>query len=141
MKKIFTLLSAITCLIFIGFSQANAQKQMGPQFTAPKMDVDFGEVEQNGDGVREFKFSNTGSEPLLITHAQGSCGCTVPEWPKEPIMPGKSNVIKIKYDTSRIGQINKTVTVTTNEVEGKDGDGNPIYKNHVIQVKGNVKQP
>lgn len=139
MKKIFTLLSAITCLIFIGFSQANAQKQMGPQFTAPKMDVDFGEVEQNGDGVREFKFSNTGSEPLLITHAQGSCGCTVPEWPKEPIRPGQTGVVKIKYDTSRSGPISKSVTITTNEIESKDANGNPVYKNHNVLIKGNVK--
>lgn len=141
MKKKLTLFSAVICFMLLGISQLTAQKKMGPEFSASKMEVDFGEVMQNGDGVREFKFTNSGTEPLLITNAQGSCGCTIPEWPKDPIMPGKSNVIKIKYDTSRIGQINKTVTVTTNEVEGKDGNGNPIYKNHVIQVKGNIKQP
>ncbi|MBE2245959.1 MAG: DUF1573 domain-containing protein [Candidatus Competibacteraceae bacterium] len=141
MKKKLTLFSAVICFMLLGISQLTAQKKMGPEFSTSKMEVDFGEVMQNGDGVREFKFTNSGTEPLLITNAQGSCGCTIPEWPKDPIMPGKSNVIKIKYDTSRIGQINKTVTVTTNEVEGKDGNGNPIYKNHVIQVKGNIKQP
>jgi hypothetical protein len=76
----------------------------------------------------------------LITNAKGSCGCTVPEWPKEPIRPGQTGVIKIKYDTSRSGPISKTVTVTTNEVEGKDASGNPTYKNHTVAVKGNVKQ-
>ena len=62
-------------------------------------------------------------------YAQGSCGCTIPSWPKEPIMPGETSEIEIHYATDRIGVIMKTVTVTTNE-EGVS---------HVIQVKGNVK--
>ncbi len=141
MKKLVTTLSIVVLFIAVNAVSVHAQKSMGPEFSASKMEVDFGEVIQNGDGVREFKFTNTGSEPLLITNATGSCGCTVPTWPKEPIMPGKTGVISIKYDTSRLGAINKTVTITTNEVESKDANGNPIYKNHVIQVKGNVKQP
>jgi hypothetical protein len=140
MKKLFYSVQLIIAFIAVSSTNVSAQKAMGPEMTATKLEVDFGEIMQNADGTREFKFTNTGSEPLLITNAAGSCGCTVPEWPKEPTMPGKSNVIKIKYDTSRLGQINKTVTVTTNEVEGKDSNGNPIYKNHVISVKGNIKQ-
>jgi hypothetical protein len=140
MKKLFYSVQLIIAFVAIGSVNVSAQKAMGPEMTATKLEVDFGEIMQNADGTREFKFTNTGSEPLLITNAAGSCGCTVPEWPKEPTMPGKSNVIKIKYDTSRLGQINKTVTVTTNELEGKDSNGNPIYKNHVISVKGNIKQ-
>lgn len=141
MKKLVSTLSIVALFIAFNAASVHAQKTMGPEFSAPKMEVDFGEILQNGDGTREFKFTNTGSEPLLITNATGSCGCTVPTWPKEPIMPGQTGTIYIKYDTSRLGAINKTVTVTTNEVESKDANGNPIYKNHIIQVKGFVKQP
>lgn len=76
--------------------------------------VDYGTIEQGADGVREFKFTNTGKEPLIISNARGSCGCTVPTWPKEPIKPGESSVIKVKYDTKRLGAINKSVTITSN---------------------------
>jgi hypothetical protein len=140
MKKVFNQLM-ITCFLVVGAGLTmNAQKAMGPEFSSENLVTDFGEVDATKDpGFRVFKFKNTGSEPLMITNAQGSCGCTVPEWPKEPIRPGATGEIKIKYDIQRKGAINKTVTVTTNEVESKDGNGNPIYKNHVIQVKGNVQ--
>jgi len=76
--------------------------------------MDYGEVEYNGDGLREFKFTNTGKEPLIITRAKGSCGCTVPIWPKEPIMPGAQGVIKVKYATNKSGRFTKTVTISSN---------------------------
>ena len=76
--------------------------------------IDYGKIEYNGDGLRIFKFKNTGKEPLIITSAKGSCGCTVPTWPKEPIMPGKSGVIKVKYSTNRVGRFTKTVTISSN---------------------------
>ena len=75
---------------------------------------DYGTVKYDGNGEGAFEFKNTGKAPLIISNAQGSCGCTVPEWPKEPIAPGKSAVIKVKYDTKRPGPINKTITVTSN---------------------------
>ncbi|HHZ63961.1 MAG TPA: DUF1573 domain-containing protein, partial [Flavobacteriales bacterium] len=62
--------------------------------------MDYGTVDYNGDGVREFIFTNTGKEPLIISRAKGSCGCTVPTWPKEPIMPGAKGKIKVKYATN-----------------------------------------
>lgn len=140
MKKVFIALNIVSLFVVAGVFRSLAQKASGPVFSAEKMEVNFGEVEYKGDGTREFVFKNTGNEPLLITNAKGSCGCTVPEWPKEPIRPGQTGVIKIKYDTSRSGPISKTVTITTNEVEGKDANGNPTYKNHTVAVKGNVKQ-
>lgn len=136
MKKIILGLSAVCLFMVANTTNVNAQ---GPSLSATSMTVDFGEVAYGGDGTREFTFTNTGSEPLLITNAKGSCGCTVPEWPKEPIRVGGTGVIKIKYDTKRSGAISKTVTVTTNEVESKDANGNPIYKNHIVTIKGNVK--
>ncbi|MBW7935824.1 MAG: DUF1573 domain-containing protein [Flavobacteriales bacterium] len=140
MKKVLVTLNVIT-LIMVGgvFSNTMAQKATGPAFSADKMEVSFGEVEYKGDGTREYVFKNIGTEPLLITNAKGSCGCTVPEWPKEPIRPGQTGVVKIKYDTSRSGPISKSVTITTNEIESKDANGNPVYKNHNVLIKGNVK--
>jgi hypothetical protein len=83
---------------------------------------------QGDNGECEFKFKNTGKEPLILSNVYSSCGCTVPSWPKEPIMPGKSEVIKVKYNTSRLGTINKKVTVISNAVN------NPIE----LFIKGNV---
>jgi hypothetical protein len=90
--------------------------------------VDYGSIDQGSDPLRAVKFTNTGDEPLIIKHAKGSCGCTVPSYKKEPIMPGETSELEIRYDTKRPGAIRKTVKVTTNE------GGDP----HVIQVRGNV---
>jgi len=76
--------------------------------------MDYGTVDYNGDGVREFVFTNTGKEPLIISRAKGSCGCTVPTWPKEPIMPGAKGKIKVKYATNRPGKFTKTITISSN---------------------------
>ena len=91
--------------------------------------VDYGTINQNADGKREFVFVNNGSKPLIITNATGSCGCTVPSFPKEPIMPGQKAVIGVKYDTSRVGAISKTVTITSN------AEGTP---SKVLNIKGTV---
>lgn len=93
--------------------------------------VDYGTIEQGADGVREFVFTNTGKTPLIISNAVGSCGCTVPTWPKEPIKPGQKSTIKVKYDTKRIGAINKSVTITSNATE----------PTKIIRIKGTVVAP
>lgn len=134
MKKLILGLS-VAALFMVVNTNANAQ---GPVLSADNLTVDYGQVAYSGDGTRDFVFKNTGTEPLLITNAKGSCGCTVPDWPKEPIRPGGTGIIKIKYDTKRAGAISKTVTVTTNEVESKDANGNPVYKNHIVAIKGTV---
>ncbi len=75
---------------------------------------DYGTIKQGAEGGCEFKFKNTGKEPLIISNARGSCGCTVPTWPKEPIMKGQTGIIKVHYDTKRIGAFTKTVTLNSN---------------------------
>lgn len=97
------------------------------KMTFESMIVDYGKIEQESDPLRIVNFTNTGTEPLVIKNARGSCGCTVPVWPKDPIQPGQSSTIEIRYDTKRLGKINKSVTITTNE--GTD---------HVIQVVGEI---
>ncbi len=75
---------------------------------------DYGTVEYAGDGSYSFKFTNTGNDALVISSCQGSCGCTVPKWPKEPILKGQSAFINVNYDTKRPGPFTKTVTVMSN---------------------------
>ena len=139
MKK-FILLS----FLFAGFSMvAVAQTQEpaevievvedkeGPIMSLESNTVDYGTIKQHGEPLRKVKFTNTGTEPLVIKNARGSCGCTVPTWPKEPIMPGAEGEIEIRYATNRLGKINKTVKITTNE------GGDP----HVIKVVGKILKP
>ena len=85
-----------------------------PEISFDKTVHDYGTIQQGADGTCDFKFTNTGKEPLILSKPQSSCGCTVPTWPQEPILPGKSDVIKVTYNTHNIGGINKTVTVTSN---------------------------
>lgn len=86
-----------------------------PEFNFPEKFHDFGEI-NDGDQVEHvFAFTNTGEAPLLIESAKGSCGCTVPQWPKEPIPVGGSGEIVVRFDSkNKPGVQNKTVTITAN---------------------------
>jgi len=99
-----------------------------PEIAFEKTVHDYGTIVQGADGTCEFKFTNTGKEPLILSRPQSSCGCTVPTWPQEPILPGKSDVIKVTYNTNNVGGINKTITVTSNAKTEKV----------VLQIKGTV---
>jgi len=115
---------------------AQAAEQEVLSVARPIMDletteIDYGVIQQHADPYREFKFTNTGNAPLIISNAKGSCGCTVPEWSKEPIGPGESSIIKVRYATNRLGKFTKTVTLTTNEDENT----------HVLKIKGEVLKP
>jgi len=79
--------------------------------------IDYGEITKGSDGVRKFEFTNTGTAPLIISRVYSSCGCTIPKKPEEPIAPGESGVIEVKYDTKRVGPIRKTITVYSNAEE------------------------
>ncbi len=127
MKNVLSILAFVVCGVFF----AQAQNATGAVMTFDVMTVDYGTIEKGGDPIRRFKFTNTGAEPLIVKAAKGSCGCTVPTYPKEPIMPGESNVIEVRYDTQRVGAFTKTVTLTTNETSDT----------HTLTIKGEVKAP
>jgi hypothetical protein len=97
--------------------------------------LDYGTIDWDANGIREFKFTNTGKSPLTITSVQGECGCTAttidgkPGWPQEPILPGKSGVIKVKYDTKREGRFEKNVTITSNA----------RYASKKVRIKGEIR--
>ena len=76
--------------------------------------IDYGVIEKGSDGLRIFKFKNTGNAPLIVSAVKSSCGCTVPKKPTAPILPGKIGEIEVKYDTNRVNPIRKTITVTSN---------------------------
>lgn len=101
------------------------------EFKAKDNTIDYGTVSKKSDtGVRSFEFTNTGDAPLIITNVLSTCGCTVPTKPNEPIMPGKSGKIDVKYNMT-VGPIRKTITVETNAINYDDG-------RIALKIKGEV---
>lgn len=92
---------------------------------------DFGTLQKGAECVYEFRFKNTGKEPLIISDAQKTCGCTVPSFPKEPIPAGSNGVIKVQYDSNRPGMFTKTVTVISNAKNSPK----------IITIKGKIDVP
>lgn len=113
-----------------GLNLASAQTT-GPVMTFNMTTIDYGFLEKGADSIRKFKFTNTGNEPLIVKSGKPSCQCVQVTYPQEPIMPGESASIEVKYDTQRIGNFNKQVTVTTNETPDT----------HTLTLKGEVKPP
>lgn len=101
----------------------------GPGMVFESETIDYGTIDQDANGQREFVLTNNGNKPLIIMNAQGSCGCTVPTFPKEPIAPGARAVIGVKYDTHRTGAFTKNVTITSNASEAPK----------VLTIKGDVR--
>ncbi|HEY9115088.1 MAG TPA: DUF1573 domain-containing protein [Bacteroidales bacterium] len=142
MKK-FILLATFALSIFIVSAQnETAKAENGPQITFKTTLHEYGEIFQDGDGTYLFEFTNTGNEPLILSKPISSCGCTVPSWPKEPILPGETNSIKVTYNTHKVGAFNKTVTVKSNAkkessvmlrikgtVVAKPGEAMPVMDN------------
>ena len=91
--------------------------------------IDYGTIEKGADGVRVFKFSNTGDSPLIITNVKASCGCTIPKKPAKPILPGDKGEIEVKYDTRRVMSFKKTIAVGSNAL-------NPSV---LLTIKGKVE--
>jgi len=139
MKKLIAFALFLSLGLTVSFAQADqAVKEVvkeavapaGPAMEFESTEVDYGTIEQHSDPYRYFKFTNNGSEPLVIKHAKGSCGCTVPTYPKEPILPGETAEIKVRYATDRVGPFTKTITLTTNEAS----------QTKVLRIKGKVNK-
>ena len=138
MKYMILILTSV--LVFSGASFAQgitAPKPSGAVMDFETLEVDYGSITQDSEPLRVFKFTNTGTAPLVIASATGSCGCTVPNYPKEPIMPGATSEIEVRYDTHRIGAFTKTVTLNTNA-----GNNSPdqTVGTFVLRIKGKVDQ-
>ena len=103
-----------------------------PEFKFEEDEFNFGTIKQGENATHIFSFTNVGKEPLIITSASGSCGCTVPEWPKEPIKKGEKGTVKVTFNSAgKVGMQDKTVTIQSN------AKTNP----KIIHIKGNVEAP
>ena len=137
MKKLLLSLVLITGFIAVNAQDVKttdvtqAEKSVNATIDFESKVVDYGKIEHNADGVRKFVFKNNGTNPLIIKNAKGSCGCTVPTWSREPIAPGATSEIGVKYATNRVGKFTKTITLTTN------ADKRPV----ILTIKGEVNPP
>jgi len=146
MKKIIFLsfLIVLSLAVFAQVEEKPAKKAKGKkkevvveEDTTPKLPeikftylvYDYGSIYKNGDGVSYFEFTNTGRADLQLTNVSSSCGCTIPSWPKDPIPPGQSATIKVSYNTSRVGAINKSVYVDSN-----------VGERVTLSIRGNVSE-
>jgi len=130
MKKIILYITFILTFVFTGKTQ-EVIIESGPLIEFEKKVHDYGKVEYDGNPECTFLFKNTGTEPLIISKAKGSCGCTIPEWPKNPIPPGSLGEIRVKYDTKRLGPINKVITISSNALNTEEGIC-------ILRIKGDV---
>ncbi len=105
----------IVLVLFIGLLGFNLAAQEKVAKIAFKTEtIDYGVIQKGSDGVRTFEFTNTGDAPLIISKVSSSCGCTIPNWSKDPVLPGKTGEIQVKYDTNRVNPIRKAITVISN---------------------------
>ncbi len=103
----------------------------GAQIDFKNTEHNFGKIPYQGNAEYNFTFENTGTEPLVLQNVKSTCGCTVPEWPKEPVAPGESASIKVRYNTRISGSFAKGITVYSNA------------ENATVQlrIKGEVENP
>ncbi len=119
-------------LSLVGFITVNAQEfSFNEDLVTETGDVviDYGTIEKAADGQRTFVFTNSGDKPLIISRVQTSCGCTTPEYSKEPILPNEEGKIVVKYDTKRVGSFQKSITIYSNV---------PNTERKVLKIKGTV---
>lgn len=134
MKKFFLL----SLFVSMAFTMINAQDVKiqdqplnGPKISFSELEHNYGTLKKGDDGNCEFTFTNEGNEPLILSNVKASCGCTTPSWTKEPIMPGKTGTIKVRYNTNNVGGFTKTITVTSNAIDSP---------RVTLKIKGKVEQ-
>jgi hypothetical protein len=125
MKRIISL---FTVLAFAGAAIAQTETS-NAEITFEKMEHDFGKIPQGTPVTYEFKFTNTGSEPLIVSDVQKVCGCTVTGWTKNPVLPGQTGYVSAQYNAARAGAFQKPVTVISN---AKTASVKLIFKGEVV---------
>lgn len=118
-------------LLVTFFAHAQNNNPNAPVFKFNEETHDFGTIKEGPEAVFDFIFTNTGKEPLIIQDCKASCGCTTPEWPKAPVLPGQKGKITVKYDTKgRAGTFNKSIFIASN-AKSKE-------KRYELVITGNV---
>jgi hypothetical protein len=130
MKRFFTILSIAILVSFVSCSQSNEGKnnRKAAEITFAEAEHNFGNVEQNSEATYAFIFKNTGKGDLLINNVQTSCGCTIPEWTRDPVEKKRSGIVKVHYNTKIVGSFHKTITVYSNAINS------PV----TLKIKGTV---
>ena len=121
----------MTKILIMAFLLAFASAAQAQKISFEAVEVNYGDIVKGSDGQREFKFKNTGTAPLVIESAVPSCGCTVPDYPREPIMPGESRTIRVKYNTQNVGAFNKNITIKSNSIDNSQT---------TLTIRGNVQE-
>ncbi len=130
MKQLFVTLALVAASVMSVQAQA---KKGGAEFKFKEETHDFGTLKEGPVATHIFEFTNVGNEPLIIQNASASCGCTTPDWPKEPILPGKKGKITVNYNTQgRVAPFTKEVYIVSN---AKLPEGKERYELH---IKGTV---
>lgn len=111
-NKLIIFCSAL--LVFIGLSTYNAQAQSKSEFKFETETHDFGKISQGTPVTYEFKFENTGTEPLIINKVESTCGCTVPEYTKTPVKPGEKGTVNVTFNAAQAAPFSKMVTIRSN---------------------------
>jgi len=132
-NKVKPLISAVILCCTLLFSCTNFAQESNLQsdkgvFHFEEEVIDYGNIAQNDNGLRTFKFTNRGRAPIVISKVKTTCGCTVPTYPKQAILPGETATIDIKYATNRVGKFSKSITVISNADNGQKK----------LRIKGNV---
>lgn len=133
MKKVVSFLALSFCWLLFSCSQSNTKADAIQDVAAIEFETtqhDFGTIQQGGNGTFEFIFKNTGKGPLILKNVRSSCGCTVPQWPKEPINKGEKGVIKVSYNTRITGNFSKSISVYSNAGSA------PV----VLKIRGKVEE-
>lgn len=110
------LMLLITCSVSKIYGQDAAKPSSGIAWT--ETTLDFGKIEQGKPVTAEFEFKNPSMVPLIISSVRPTCGCTIADYPKEPVQPGKSGKIAVTYNAASSGFFQKSIVVTTNATEG-----------------------
>ena len=115
--KTFTVFIFGLFMVYCAIAQENSVEQTtsGPVMTFEEEDYDFGDIFQGDKVEHTFAFENTGTEPLIITNVQVTCGCTATKWPRDPIAPGQKSEITILFNSAgKMGRQNKVITIVSN---------------------------
>ncbi len=142
MKKLLLMASAMLMITGMVSAQQNAAVAVASNNTAVSKDLkkvavfsweqqvyDFAEIPQGKPVTTTFNYTNNGEMPLIISNVQTSCGCTVADYTKDPVLPGKSGYVKVTYNAANSGVFNKAVTITANTETGSQ----------VLFIKGKVQ--
>jgi hypothetical protein len=128
MKKQTVTILILCYLVSLTVLAQKQQKKQKDSIIFTQLTYDYGTIGIGNSGRCEFKFTNKMKTPLVVSNVKPSCGCTVANWPKEPVLPGKTDVIKINFNAKLPGTFNKTITVTSNAANSTV----------ILHIKGNV---